>query len=461
MIRLHCPAARLPGGWRQDVLFEVDGGRIAAIRPGAAPGDATRLPGPVLAGMPNAHSHAFQWAMAGLAEHGLSRNGVAEPDSFWTWRDTMYRFALAMDPEALEATAAMLYAEMLEAGYTSVAEFHYLHHQPSGAPHDEPAELALRVGQAAQEAGIGLTLLPVLYAHGGLAGQPPRADQRRFVNTPEGLLRIAERAAAGLPEARVGLALHSLRAVTPEEMNAAIDGMAPEVPIHLHLAEQQAEVDDAVRVLGARPAAWLAAHQELSPRWNLVHATHLDKGEVRALATSGATVVLCPTTEANLGDGLFPGEPYLEAGGRFAIGSDSHVIVDPAEELRTLEGGQRLRAERRNVLRAPACGDGAHHIGAGLWEAAVAGGSRALGESAPGLSVGARADLVVLDDTHPRLAARSDDALLDTFVLAGQRGLVREVWVRGERVVVDGRHRLRDALRARWRSAAERLASAL
>ncbi len=450
MRQLHAPRARLHDGWSRDVLFGVARGRIVTIRPDAAPGEATRLPGPVIPGMPNAHSHAFQWAMAGLAEHAGT-----EPDSFWTWRDTMYRIALAMDPEGLEATAAMLYAEMLEAGYTTVAEFHYLHHQASGAPYDEPAELALRIGQAAREAGIGLTLLPVLYAHGGLGGQPPRDDQRRFVNSPEGLLTIAERAAERLPDARVGLALHSLRAVTPEEMNVALAGMPDEAPVHLHLAEQQAEVDDALRVLGARPAAWLAENVELSPRWNLVHATHLDGDEVRTLARSGATVVLCPTTEANLGDGLFPGEAFLAEGGAVAIGSDSHVIVDPAEELRTLEGGQRLRAERRNVLR-PGPGP-RHHVGAGRWEAAVAGGARALGETEGGLSVGALADLVVLDDTHPRLVARSDDALLDTFVLAGQRGLVREVWARGERVVSEGKHRARDALRARWRHAATRL----
>lgn len=455
MTVLHCPRARLPEGWRDDVRLTVDGRSIVRVEIGVPIGEAARLPGPVVPGMTNAHSHAFQWAMAGLAEHA-----GAEADSFWTWRETMYRFALALDADAVEATAAMLYVEMLEAGYTRVAEFHYLHHRPDGAAYHEPAELALRIGRAAATAGIGLTLLPVLYAYGGIGGQPAKATQRRFVTTPDKLLRIVERARDALPDARVGLALHSLRAVTEREIAAALaglDGLDPSAPVHIHLAEQRAEVEAAEEALGARPAAWLARTQSLSSRWSLVHATHLDDTEVTRLAESGATVVLCPTTEANLGDGLFPAEPFLRRGGTIAIGSDSHVVVDPAEELRVLEGGQRLRAERRNVLRV---GDGPrHHLGADLWRAAAAGGARAMGVPTGSLAVGRRADLLVLDDAHPRLIGRRGDALLDTFILAGQRGLVREAWVDGRRVVADGRHGSRDAVRQRWRDTARRLRS--
>ena len=363
MSTLFAEHALLPGGWARDVRLAWDAaGTLNAVEADAAPGDAPRAPGVLLPGLPNLHSHAFQRVFAGLAEY----RGAAG-DSFWTWRDRMYRVALAVTPGQLEDIATQLYLEMLAAGYTAVCEFHYLHHDPDGRPYAERAELALRLAAAARRAGIGLTLLPVLYRHGGFGPAPARAEQRRFIDDVEGLLRTVERLRAA--QVRTGVAPHSLRAVAPPELAtllAGLEAIDPSAPVHLHVAEQRREVDECLAWSGARPVQWLLDHAPVDERWCLVHATHLDAAESAGISASGAVVGLCPTTEANLGDGLFDAPRFS---GPWGIGSDSHASVDPAEELRLLEYGQRLARGERNVLASPA----QPQVADALWLAAVAG----------------------------------------------------------------------------------------
>jgi len=427
----HAAAALLPSGWARDVLVEADaGGAVATVTPGAAPGAARRLSGHVVPGVPNLHSHAFQRAMAGGAE----RRSPAGQDSFWTWRETMYRFVSRFSPEDAEAVAAQLYAELLEHGFTGVCEFHYLHHQPDGTPYDDVAEMARRHVAAAQRAGIGITLLPSLYRHGGIFGAPPHDGQRRFLNDLDRFGRIIE-AAQGLRDAQtaIGIAPHSLRAVTPEMLRAlsGFDG-----PIHIHAAEQPKEVAECLAATGARPVRWLLDNQPLDRRWVLIHATHMDDSEVRDLARSGAVAGLCPTTEASLGDGTFRLPEFLAAAGRFGIGTDSHVGTAPAPELRQLETSQRLRDGARAVATAEAN----PHPGRTLLDAALAGGAGASGRPIGAIAPGLRCDLVELDDTHPLLLGRAGDALLDAWVFSGQGNPVRTVVCGGRAVVEAGRH---------------------
>ena len=436
------------GRWQADARLAVDArGRLAAD--GGEP--AERLGAWVLPGMPNLHSHAFQRAMAGLAE----RRGKSG-DSFWTWRETMYGFAAAIGPEELQAIAAQLYVEMLKAGYTQVCEFHYLHHQPDGAPYAQPEAMSLALVEAAREAGIALTLLPVLYMTGGFDGRPLAARQRRFGHDVSGYLRLLEalKAHEG-DDLRVGIALHSLRAVPEEAMRAVLAaGAARGLPVHIHIAEQIGEVQDCLAVRGARPVEWLLDHAEVDARWTLVHATHLTGHETARLARSGAVAGLCPTTEANLGDGLFPLADYLDAGGALGIGSDSHISVSPVEELRWLEYGQRLATRHRNIA-ARAAGDS---VGATLWRAALRGGAQAAGLPLGELRAGMRADLLVLDERAPLLAARDETSLLDSFVFAGNAPLVRDVMCGGRWQVRDFRHRDEERIAARYRRTVERLA---
>lgn len=445
---LWCARALLPGGWGADVRLTLSGGRIAAVAQGVPAQAGDHRAGVALPGLPNLHSHAFQRAMAGLTEV----RGPAD-DSFWTWRELMYRFVDRLDPEAVEAVAALAFAEMLEAGFTRVGEFHYLHHGVDGAPYADPGEMACRIAAAAAETGIGLTLLPVLYAHGGFGGLPPQPGQRRFVNDIDGYLRLLEAsraAVASLPDAVLGAAPHSLRAVTEAEL-AAVAALASG-PIHIHIAEQTREVDDCVAWSGARPVAWLLERLPVDARWCLVHATHMTGDERQRLALSGAVAGLCPITEANLGDGLFPAAEYLDAGGAFGVGSDSNVRIDAAEELRLLEYGQRLHRRARNVL-APAPGAS---TGGALYRGALAGGGQALGTSAS-LALGASADILVLEAGRQSRPGEADDALLDSFVFAEGAKALKEVWRAGVRVVENGRHRHRDRIVARYRAALDRL----
>ncbi len=455
---LHCPVALLPEGWAENVLVKFDEqGWIRSVRTGVEAWGGAQASGPVLPGMPNVHSHAFQRAIAGRTQ----RVGPGE-DDFWTWRQAMYAFARRMTPEAVEATAAQLYVDLLKSGYTAVGEFHYLHHQPDGTPYDDPAELSRRIVSAAREAGIGLTHLPVLYACGGFGGAPPSEGQRRFLSDVDGIGRILAaiaKDAADDPQLRVGLAPHSLRAVTPEMLRdalAALDALDPTAPVHIHVAEQTQEVADCLAWSGKRPVAWLLDAMPVSERWCLIHATHMTPAETAALAASGATAGLCPTTEADLGDGLFPAPDFLAEGGRFGIGSDSHTRISPSDELRMLEYGQRLTRQRRNVLRR----EGFASIGLGLYAAALEGGAQALGRPLGRIAPGRRADLVVLDADHPLLYGKRGDDVVDTFVFSGGPGLVRDVIVGGRHVIRDGRHEREDAIAAQLRRAVERITRA-
>ena len=437
-----------PRGWQRDVSLRIESGRIAEVRSDTSLASRERKQF-VLPGMPNLHSHAFQRAMAGLAE----RKGTGE-DSFWTWREAMYSFASRIGPDDLRAIAAQLYVEMLKAGYTHVCEFHYLHHAPDGKPYADPCAMSLAIIEAAKETGIGLTLLPVLYMTGGFDGRPLSERQRRFGMDVESYLRLLQRLRAlESPTLRVGIALHSLRAVPEASMREALDSpLAREGVIHIHIAEQTGEVEECIAVRGARPVRWLFDHADVDARWCLVHATHLDKGEIASIAKSGAVAGLCPTTEANLGDGLLPLQKYLQAGGALGIGSDSHISVSPVEELRWLEYGQRLVTRSRNVAAREAGGS----VGQTLWSAALHSGAQASGTAPFGEN--ARADLLVLDDRSPLLAARDQNNALDSFVFAGNTPLVRDVMVNGQWVVRDFRHRDEEHIAARYRNCLDKLA---
>jgi formimidoylglutamate deiminase len=451
-------AALLPDGWAAGVRITIANGRIEQIHTGTAPREIDERHSTGIPGLPNLHSHAFQRGLAGLTE----RRGPTG-DSFWTWRELMYQFVERLQPEGLEAIAALVYAEMLEGGFTHVGEFHYLHHDRGGAPFSDPGELAGRIAAAAEETGMGLTLLPTFYAHSGFGGAEPTPRQRRFSNDVESFARIVEAsrsAVRNLPGAAVGVAPHSLRAVTPEELNGVVK-VGESGVIHIHIAEQTKEVQDCIAWSGQRPLEWLLEHQQVDERWCLVHATHATETEVGGMAKSGAVVGLCPITEANLGDGVFPAPPFLEQGGRFGVGSDSNVLLDGAEVLRRLEYSQRLALRARNVL---ARAEG-RSTGRSLFDAALAGGARALagagGDTSArprggtpqigALAVGASADIVSLAADHPALAERHEDEILDSWIFSGGRAAVDCVWRAGVKVVINGRHRRRDTLLARYR----------
>lgn len=438
MPAFHAERALLTSGWARNVRFEVGAsGLLEQVLPDAGSEGAERLHGPVLPGMPNLHSHAFQRAMAGLAEVAGNPN-----DSFWTWRELMYRLVGRLSPEQMEVIARQLYVEMLKAGYTAVAEFHYVHHDLAGRPYADPAELALCISRAARDSGIGLTLLPVLYSHAGFGGLPPNEGQRRFIHSTDSYLALQQRLREALPaDQGLGLCFHSLRAVTPDQLATVLAAEDGARPIHIHIAEQQKEVDDCLAWSGRRPLQWLYEHAPVDPRWCLVHATHAEADEVQAMARSGAVAGLCLTTEANLGDGIFPAVDFLAQGGRLGIGSDSHVSVSVVEELRWLEYGQRLRDQRRNRLYRPE----QPQVGRTLFDAALAGGAQALGQPVGALAVGSRADWIVLDGTDPYLATTEGDALLNRWLFAGGDRQVRDVMVGGRWVVRNGHHPAEEA----------------
>ncbi|MDP1698055.1 MAG: formimidoylglutamate deiminase [Xanthomonadaceae bacterium] len=398
-------------------------------------------------GVPNLHSHAFQRAMAGMAE----RRGNSD-DSFWTWRETMYQVAARFDPDTLRAVATQVYAEMLEAGYTHVCEFHYLHHDPAGRRYADPAAMSLAIIEAAERAGIGLTLLPTLYQRGGFDDRALSARQQRFGHGIDDYCALIERL-NGMQHARlrVGIAFHSLRAVAPTALRVVLDAVDQHAPVHIHIAEQQSEVDECIAHYAARPVRWLLDHLPVDQRWALVHATHCDAGELRDLAASGATAVLCPSTEANLGDGLFDLPAYLAHGGRLGIGSDSQISIAPTEELRWLEYGQRLRLQQRNIA-AVGAGSVAQALLAKSWDAAAV-----CGVDLGALHVGARADVLALDPDAPSLVGARQGDVLDRWIFCGQRSAVRDVWVAGEQVVAAGRHRDCEAIAQQFKAALKRL----
>ena len=416
--------ALLPDGWAKNVRIAIDAaGNIASATAGSAPGKGDALAGPVLPGMANLHSHAFQRAMAGLTEVR-----AAPDDDFWSWRELMYRFLQRLTPAQAHAVAGHLYIEMLKHGYTAVGEFHYVH--------DRSSELLLHHLAAAKETGIAITLLPSLYCWSNFGGKPLQPRQMRFDSDPEFVLRlVAEIGKLATPDVVVGVAPHSLRAVDPGSLKELVKSLPAAAPIHIHAAEQTKEVEDCVAALGKRPVEWLLENMDVDERWCLVHATHMTSEETQALARSGATAGLCPTTEGNLGDGFFPLLAYRAAGGHYGIGGDSHVSRDPVEELRLLEYGQRLTARRRNLV----VGDRSQAVGTTLWLEAAAGG-KVLGRNMGAIAPGLRADLVVLDADQPDLAGRSGDAIANALVFSGATNLVRDVMVGGVWAVRGGSH---------------------
>jgi len=445
--------ALLPSGWARDVRITVADGIIAKVAAGEPHSGADRVSGIAVPGLPNLHCHAFQRGMAGLAE----RRGPTT-DSFWTWREVMYRFLRLLSPDDVEAIAAFAYLEMLEAGFTTVGEFHYLHHDVDGRPYANPGEMAERIAAASAQTCIGLTLLPSFYAYGGFGGAPPTDGQRRFINDPDHFLELVRRAratVARLPQGRVGIAPHSLRAVTPATLRAICQA-TPEGPIHIHVAEQVREVEDCVAALGRRPLEWLLENAALDERWCLIHATHTTAHELTALADSRAVIGLCPLTEASLGDGIFDGAGYLAAGGRFGIGTDSNIQIDAAAELRQLEYGQRLAHRARNVM-AVAEGES---TGRRLFSTALAAGTQALQRPIGTLAVGSRADVVLLDEHHPDLASRHGDQWLDAWIFVAGRSAVKTVLAGGDSVVEAGRHTMRATIAARYQTVIAKLATA-
>lgn len=411
--RCFAPLAYLPGGWARDVVITVDErGCFSSVDAGGTDAGAERIAGVVLPGMVNAHSHAFQRAMV-----GLSQVAGDEADNFWSWRTLMYALALRLSPAQVEAIATWVYTEMLRGGYTHVCEFHYLHNDPDGRPYADPAELSRAILRAARRAGIGITLLPVLYMAGGFGGHPPRAEQRRFLSTPERLLDVVRTLRAdhaGDPLVAFGIAPHSLRAVPPAALRTVAAGLRdidPRAPVHIHIAEQTGEVEACLAWSGRRPVQWLLEHEDVDARWNLVHATHMTMDETLTAAASGATVVLCPTTEADLGDGVFAFPEYTHAQGSCAIGSDSQVCRDWQSELRMLEYSQRLQLRERNVAAAPG-----GSTGDALFAAALAGGARASGLPLGRIAAGARADWVVVREDKLAFAGRPPERYLDSLI---------------------------------------------
>ncbi len=469
MLRLWCKTAMLEDGWAEDAVIEIDdAGLIRSVEAGADPKDCERIEGAVLPGMANLHSHAFQRAMAGLAERTGAKNPkdsrrdprLARGDDFWGWRDIMYGFLARLTPGQLEAIAGWLYLEMLKGGYTGVAEFHYLHNAPDGSPYEDAPEMSSRIVAAARRAGIALTLLPVLYQTSDFGGQPAVDAQVRFAKSTDdylALITALNERHASEPNFRLGVAAHSLRAVPPEALSEMIEAAAtidPNMPIHIHIAETTREVADCIAWSGAPPVAWLLDHAGIDHRWTLVHATHMSEDEIRRAARSGAIAGLCPTTEANLGDGLFAFPFYLREGGRFGIGSDANLAADPFEELRLLDYGQRLIHRRRNPsLPDPSLPDQSASIGAGLWRRALDGGARALGSQTGCIAPGCRADLITIDTDRAGLAGRTGDLLLDSLVFAHARDALRDVMVGGAWVIKDRRHEAEDDLAAHYRAA--------
>lgn len=448
-MNFHFDTAFTNEGWQNDVQVTVVDGCIAAVSADMICDPASERHAIAIPGLPNLHSHAFQRAMSGFAE--MRGPGT---DSFWSWREAMYRFALAMSPDDVEAVAALAYAEMLEGGFTRVGEFHYLHHDKDGSQFANVAELASRVAAASAETGLQLTLLPVFYAHSGFGSQPPGEAQRRFVSSVDSFGSLyfgCEAIVRNVEGSNLGIAPHSLRAASPEEL-LRILSLAKHGPIHIHIAEQLKEVADCVSWSGLRPVEWLMSNMPVDEKWCLVHATHMTGAETEAAAKSGAAAGLCPVTEANLGDGIFDGVNFESYGGRFGIGTDSNVAIGAAAELRQLEYSQRLSLRSRNVLAKPM-----QSTGAAIFGAALFGGSAALGQTQFGLSAGASADFVTLHATHAALAGHRNDSFFDAMIFGNSTNLIDTVWTRGKKRVGNGRHVDAGRIGARYAETMRRL----
>ncbi len=451
---IHAASALLASGWADDVTIAIDAdGAIESVTPNSQVSDGISA-ALLIPALPNVHSHAHQRAMAGLGE----RAGGDADDSFWTWRRVMYHYLERIRPDHLHAIAAQLYVEMLKRGYGCVGEFQYLHHDVDGKPYADRAEMSLQCLAAARAAGIGFTALPVLYRYGGFGGAEPLAGQKRFINDADGFGQIVARlqqATADDADANVGIAPHSLRAIDANLLGEVLGAHDDLAAIHIHIAEQTREVDDCVAWSGARPVDWLYDHFDVDAGWCLIHATHMTESETARAAASGAVAGLCPTTEANLGDGFFDAERYLAARGAWAIGSDSHISIDPVEELRWLEYGLRLQTRRRNLISDAATPNTGRRLLDGAW----AGGAQACGRRCGRIEVGYRADFVALDADHPRLYGRARDDLLDSWIFSGNENLVRDVYIGGRKVIDAGHHADEARIAQAYRAALDDLAS--
>ena len=446
------PLALLPDGWRENVLIETSQGLITRVTDNQPqPTDALLLNGPVLPTMANLHSHAFQRIMAGLSEVSLDPN-----DNFWSWRDTMYKLVARLTPDDVEIIATELYIDMLKAGYGQVVEFNYLHHAPDGQPYADPTEMNNRLLQAAEASGLGITLAPVLYSYGGFGEQPCNTAQQRFRHSTDEYLtllaNLSQQTTAAPLTQQLAVCFHSIRAVTAEQINQVLEAQQQPLPVHIHIAEQQKEVSDCLDHYGQRPVEWLFSNTEVTPDWCLIHATHLNPAEVSQLARSKAVAGLCPTTEANLGDGIFPAQHFLAEQGRIGIGSDSHVGLSVAEELRLLEYGQRLQAQQRNRLYAP----DQPAVGDYLFNACLAGGAQAAGIES-GLRPGARADFMTLDNGLAEIAGAQPAQLLNRWIFACRENPVKDVYIAGQQKLFAGQHPLQDSSRKNYIALQRRL----
>lgn len=459
MTTLFAQNALLPDGWADNVLVEYDkDGWIVGVDSGKTlPANTDGIDiatGPLVPGMPNIHSHTFQRAMAGLTERAIGKK-----DTFWSWRDTMYRFQEKLMPEDMEALSAQVFVEMLKVGYTSVGEFHYIHHQPDGTPFSDRATMSREIIKAALETGIAITHMPALYAFGGFGGQSPAEGQKRFLNTVNGVMDIVRQLHdefKSVPQVTIGFAHHSLRAVSPEMLAAGTEQLRaflPDAPIHIHAAEQTGEVDACLAWSGKRPVEWLLENGKVDDKWCFIHCTHINDAEISALAASGVVAGICPTTEANLGDGIFPMAKYFQAGGSFAIGSDSHISINMMEELRWIEYVQRLILRERTVLKD----HDIPSVGAALFERALTGGARALGRKAGRIEIGHRADFLVLDGEIPCMIGKLRDHILDAAIFAASENPVRDVMAGGKWVVRNHRHKREDQTREKFISVIRKL----
>lgn len=437
-MKLFAKKILLADGWANEQTLTIEQGIITDITSGYTAG-AEQVKGVVIPGMVNCHSHAFQRAFAGFSEQGSEGQ-----DSFWTWRNIMYKFLGQLTAVDAQVIASQLYIEMLKMGYTRVAEFHYLHHDIDGQNHENLATMAQAIFAAAKQSGIGLTLLPVLYRFSGFGPQAATDGQKRFINSVEqfnDLVTDCFALAKLQPNCNIGIAPHSLRAVDKTSLLAAVThvrSLDTQAPIHIHIAEQQKEVDDCLAHYGQRPVQWLLDNANVDQYWCLIHATHIDEKERKGIIASQAIAGICPTTEANLGDGIFPTDEFLMDNGTFAIGSDSHISVNPIEELRWLEYAQRLSKQQRAILAT----NEQKSVGLNLWQKAAAGGAQSTNSNTGELAIGKQADLLVLDDNQLRLYAHDDMHLLDSVIFASQRNPVLDVMVNGHWTIRDGQHAL-------------------
>lgn len=454
MSKLYAENILIGSQWQTDKTLSIDAkGLISSIEAGRDP-QARLMNGPVIPGMVNCHSHAFQRAFAGYSEY----RGKTE-DSFWSWRDIMYRFVAKMTPEDAHSVASFVYTEMLKAGYTSVAEFHYLHHQAGGAHYDDPAEMSHQIINAASTTGIALTHLPVLYSFAGFGEVAPSKAQARFIHSTEDYLKLIDQlneTYSNQENFRLGIAPHSLRAVSESQLKeivAHIRAINKNAPIHIHISEQMQEVNDCLRHYGQRPVEWLLNNYSMDENWCLIHATHLTDSETKQLAKSGGVVGICPLTEGNLGDGIFPTVEYLGFGGKFAIGSDSHIGINVAEELRLLEYGQRLTRNQRAVLVDENCSS----VGQYLYTKAARDGANAIGQNVGEIAIGKRADLVVLDSEHPSMFSKQESYILDAAIFACSELPVKDVYVAGKQVIDSGQHQSQSEVTEKYKSVLARI----